>query len=213
MTEDTSRTPPEAVPGQDAALIGVVRDQLRRYRALTGAAEAGQAGVYLTGRDLARLADLAEEALTLRTFRDAIDAASVAYHSGEEWADRAVTRFDRAVRVALADVQNEHDAAHAGRGGAQGDKEGGEMATEQVVDPCIAVTNGEKGTYYRGCAADHNGGRPWTDRWARVLLRDGVWCERPTCWEVEFSDGTRFGGEMSFALVDRRCLAWVARGE
>lgn len=82
MVEDTTPTPPEAVPGQDARLIGVVRAQLRRYRALTGATGAGQAGVYLTGRDLARLADLADEALTLRTFRDAIDAASVAYHSG-----------------------------------------------------------------------------------------------------------------------------------
>lgn len=52
---------------------------------------------------------LVAETRALRAFRDAIDAASTAYHSGAEWADRAVTRFDRAVRVALKQCQDELD--------------------------------------------------------------------------------------------------------
>jgi hypothetical protein len=66
----------------------------------------------------------------------------------------------------------------------------------------ITVTAETTGVLYRG-----------GDRWARVVLRDSPWCSRHTCWDVEFSDRTRFGGEMPFGFVDSRCLAWVARGE
>lgn len=59
---------PAAAPtaGDDAALIRMVRAQLRRHRALSGRHEDDHGGVYLTGRQLGRLADLADEALTTR---------------------------------------------------------------------------------------------------------------------------------------------------
>lgn len=77
---------------------------------------------------------------------------------------------------------------------------------------CVAVVANDQGLWYRGCAPSWDDARPWTDRWARLTVRDSVFCKRPTCFEVELSDGTRFGGEMSTGFADRRCMEWVGWG-
>lgn len=104
-----------------------------------------------------------------------------------------------------------------------------------MSERCVAVTQRDAILTFRGCAADHDGGPPWTTRWARLTCRD--WWVNPgvTAWAsdairqtitpqqgpvfrhdpsflVEFSDGRQMAGEMSPHFAQRRCAQWVEEG-
>jgi hypothetical protein len=81
-----------------------------------------------------------------------------------------------------------------------------------VRGPRITVTSDDRGLVYQGYTEGWTGDPASTDRWARITLRDSPWSTRPTCYEVALSNGMRFGGEMDFHFVNRRCLEWVSWG-
>lgn len=102
---------------RDAALIATVRAQLARYRALTGRGHDDQAGVYLRGGDLARLADLAAEALTLRgLLTECLDWLGTYQCQDQDEGDDLID-IERRITAALA----AHVAARQGPGKAGGE--------------------------------------------------------------------------------------------